>query len=83
MIVVTSNSSLKSHLLKKIVGLTFIFILSHNDISTTLVIEKLKQIYNCDCSKDYKYKQGLSRHKKECTYKLLDRDNEIRHDIKI
>jgi hypothetical protein len=38
----------------------------HNDTNNS------KKNYNCKCGKEYKYSQGLSKHKKSCNYKPIE-----------
>ena len=56
-------------------------------------IKSLQTIHSCGCGKKYKFKQGLSVHKKKCIYKesdineknnelIIDNSNENIHDYK-
>jgi hypothetical protein len=38
--------------------------------------------YNCECGKEYKYSQGLSKHKKNCAFQNSE-NNGITNDVKI
>ena len=41
-------------------------------------VPKNAKSYICDCGKEYKYRQGLSVHKKKCTYKdSVNEPNEV------
>jgi hypothetical protein len=62
------NSDFKKHLLteKHIKDTNKI----HNDVSDIVNIVNKK--FKCNCGKDYKFSQGLSKHKKKCNYKPVE-----------
>jgi len=42
--------------------------LTHVDINIDNKIQKNSKAFECECGKEYKYRQSLYVHKKKCTY---------------
>ncbi len=41
-------------------------------------LSEKSEFFGCECGKEYKYKQGLSRHKKSCVYIIKENKEEIK-----
>jgi len=50
----------------------------NSDIISDNLSPKVANFFTCECGKNYKFRQGLSYHKKKCISKVNSHDNEIK-----
>ena len=49
--------------------------LKHKKNDTELQENAVKEIFVCNCGKEYKFRQGLWKHKKKCTIENNEKEN--------